>query len=238
MRLAIVSDIHGNALALDAVIADIEAQGADAVLCLGDLLSGPLDPGGTAERLMAHGWPTVRGNHDRYLVEHPEIGGVDGFVRASLSPAQLDWLAAIPATARFGEDVFLCHGTPSSDEGFWLDGPMSGRTVVLPDAGAVEAHAEGIAAAIMLCGHTHRPRSVRLSDGRMVVNPGAVGMQVFHGSPDARYALIERGSRGFSVGLRSVPYDHEAAAVQAEANGFGHWRDVLLHGWAAPFGLF
>lgn len=69
MRFAAVADIHGNALALEAVIEDLQREGIDQIVNLGDVLSGPIDPAGVAERIIPLGWPTVRGNHDRYLIE-------------------------------------------------------------------------------------------------------------------------------------------------------------------------
>ena len=75
-------------------------------------------------------------------------------------------------------------------------------------------------------------------DGRLIVNPGAVGIQFNHGSPDARYAIIERRDGKYYPSLHAVPYDHFAAARQAEANGFPRWREALITGWVGAEGLF
>lgn len=239
MRVAVLSDVHGNALALDAVLADVAHQGVDATLCLGDHVSGPMDPAGVAERLMALDGLVIAGNHDRWVIEPREDsrGDVDQFAASRLSQVQRDWLAALPATAVFNNEIFLCHGTPVSDEQPWIDGWFSNRTASLPGEAAVLAAAEGVDYPIMVCGHTHLARSVRLRDGRRIINPGAVGFQLVHGSPDARYAVIERRHGKWSTSLRVVEYDHDAAAAQAVANGFEPWADVLTSGWAhsAPF---
>ncbi len=71
MRIAILADIHGNSAALDAVLADIDRKGIIHILNLGDCLSGPLDPAGTADRLIARPFPTIAGNHDRWLIDRP-----------------------------------------------------------------------------------------------------------------------------------------------------------------------
>ena len=84
---------------------------------------------------------------------------------------------------------------------------------------------------MLLCGHTHVPRAVRLRDGRLIVNPGSVGLQINHGSPDARYAIVELRGGKYYPSFHAVPYDHFAAARQAEANGFPQWRDALVTGW-------
>ena len=95
---------------------------------------------------------------------------------------------------------------------------------------------------LILCGHTHIPRAVRLGDGRLVVNPGSVGCPgydspkpVYHrgqtGTPDASYAILERTPRGWSVTFRYVPYDHMSMARLARANGLPVWLNALATGW-------
>ncbi len=238
MRFAVVSDVHGNVHALDAVLVDIQRQGVDATLCLGDHVSGPLDPAGAADRLMQISGPVIRGNHDQWLVEGERLKRVDQFASRELTVVHRRWLEEMPATEVFAGEVFLCHGTPQSDTEPWLDGWFDGRQTTLPDEASVAAPAEGYDYPLMLCGHTHMARSVRLRDGRVIVNPGAVGLQLVHGSPDARYAIIERREGRWITELRVVEYDHHAAAALAVANGFAAWTEPLVTGWAGPQGLF
>ena len=242
MRFAVISDVHGNALALDAVLADIASRGVDAILCLGDHVSGPLDPVGAADRLMALDGPVIHGNHDRWITQgrrdDRDLDRVDRFATDQLRPDQLAWLAAQPATAIFNGEIFLCHGTPASDNAPWLDDWYQQRNTTLPDEAAVTGPAAGIDYPMILCGHTHMARSVRLRDGRRIVNPGAVGLQLVHGSPDARYAMIERRNGRWLIDLRIVEYDQHAAASQAVANGFPRWSEAITTGWADAAGLF
>lgn len=242
MRFAVISDVHGNALALDAVLADIARQGVDATLCLGDHVSGPLDPAGAADRLMELDGPVIRGNHDRWLAERSREGKdldpVDRFALMRMKATHRDWLEAMPATAVFNGEVFLCHGTPASDHAAWLDGWYYDRQATLPAEAAVLRAAEGLDYPILLCGHTHMARSVRLRDGRQIINPGSVGLQLVHGSPDARYAVIERRNGKWATSLRVIEYDHHAAGEQAVANGFQVWKEALATGWADATGLF
>lgn len=239
MRLAVISDVHGNVLALDAVLADIARQSVDTVICLGDNVSGPVDPAGAADRLMALDGPSIRGNHDRWTsdLSLKGSGRIDQFARAALNAAQLDWLAGLAATATHGDRVFLCHGTPADDETPWLDRFYTGRTTTLPSEAEVASQAIGLDYDLMLCGHTHVPRSLRLLDGRLIVNPGSVGMQLVHGSPDARYAIVERRAGGWHTSLLAVPYDHAEAARRAAANGFPQWAASLTNGWVGPESL-
>lgn len=239
MRLAVLSDIHGNSLALDAVLDDLSREAVDGIVVLGDHVSGPVDPEGVARRLMGLDALYIRGNHDRWTVDLglPGSGRVDRFARDQLSPDQVEWLAGLPATAQWGDEVFLCHGTPQDDEVPWLDSFFDGRTATLPDEASVAAHVDGLDFPVYLCGHTHMPRAVRLADGRLVFNPGSVGMQLVRGSPDARYGLLEKRSRGWQSSVKILPYDHEAAAARAAENGFPQWRASLVSGWAGPESL-
>lgn len=240
MRIAVISDVHGNRLALEAVEADIAMVGVDATINLGDLFAGPLDPAGTADLLIERGYPTVIGNHDRWLIDTPidKQAPVEKFTSEQLKPVHFDYLRSLPATTDIEGEVFLCHGTASSDEEPWLDAWWTDRTVTVPGEVEVTAKAEGLDFPVLLCGHTHMSRVVRLRDGRMIVNPGAVGLQINYGAPDARYAVLERHGGRWSASLRAVPYDFEAAARQVLANGFPKWADAIRTGWASPVGLF
>ncbi len=215
-------------------------RGVDATFNLGDLVSGPLEPNWVADILMDLDIPTVRGNHERMLIDNPpdRLGPVDRFAQEQMESRHRIWLNDLPATMSLLDDVFLCHGTPTSDDETWLDNFWDGRTVVTPDEATVAAKAEGFDYPVLLCGHTHIPRAVRLRDGRLIVNPGSVGIQFNHGSPDARYAIIERRDGKYYPSFHAVPYDHFAAARQAEANGFPRWREALVTGWAGAGGLF
>lgn len=240
MRIAVISDIHGNRHAFEAVEADIAQLGVDATINLGDLVSGPVDPVGTIDLLMERLYPTIIGNHDRYLLERPadDLDRVDGYVASKLKQRHFDYLRSLPRTTDIEGEVYMCHGSPISDVDPWLDNWWTGRTTTMPDEASVQAKAQGIDFPVMLCGHTHIARIVRLRDGRLIVNPGSVGVQFFHGAPDARYALLERHGGKWSASLRAVAYDWNAAAKLALKHGFPQWKDALTTGWVGAEGLF
>ena len=126
MALAVISDIHSNIAALEAVLDDIARRGIDRIVNLRDSLSGPFDGPATADLLTKLDLVTVRGNHDRQLVDRPKetMGLWEQWVIDDLSPRQLDWIRALPLTADC-HGAFLCHGTPTSDEKNWLFLPQS-----------------------------------------------------------------------------------------------------------------
>jgi diadenosine tetraphosphatase ApaH/serine/threonine PP2A family protein phosphatase len=244
MRFAAIADVHGNHLALEAVIADIRAQGIDDIVNLGDMASGPLDARRTMDALMALDAVHVLGNHDRYLIDRPPemMGSWDRPAHAQLEPRHLDWLRAVPANRVFRDRVFLCHATPATDEVYWLETVCPDGTVRMATLESIEHAAEGIAQSLILCAHSHVARAVRLRDGRLIVNPGSVGCPGYRdvrpyphvieaGTPDARYAILERVGGAWQVTFRHVPYDHDPMAALARRNGQPELANALSTGW-------
>jgi diadenosine tetraphosphatase ApaH/serine/threonine PP2A family protein phosphatase len=242
MKFAAIADVHGNCVALEAVLADIAALGITEVVNLGDHVRCPLEPRRTADLLIARGFPSFQGDQDRRLVEMDRTGTSTRADYKQLDRTHLDWLASLPPTMIYRDDVFLCHATPRNDAAYWLEHVTNDAIVHASPIEDVEAEAEGLTASLILCGHKHIPRVVRLRDGRTVVNAGSVGcpgytyaVPVVHtmqtGTPDACYAILERTSPGWSVTFRYVPYDHMAMAELARRNGVPDWASALATGW-------
>jgi diadenosine tetraphosphatase ApaH/serine/threonine PP2A family protein phosphatase len=244
MRVAAIADVHGNYLALEAVVADIRAQNIDEIVNLGDMASGPLDARRAMDLLMGLDAVHVLGNHDRYLIDRPpeKMGSWDWPAHAQLDASHLDWLRAVPPTRVFREKIFLCHATPANDEVYWLETVLPDGTVRMASLEAIEKAAEGIIQPLILCGHTHLARAVRLGDGRMVINPGSVGSPGYRdihpfphvveaGTPDARYAILELDGGVRRATFRHVPYDHDAMAALARRNGDAELASALATGW-------
>lgn len=242
-RIAVLADIHGNADALAAVLVDILDQAPDAVVNLGDCFSGPLDAARTAHLLAgANLTATVRGNHDRWLSDPNAMDEWDKRAHPHLSPETLVWLAALPATAVV-DDAFLCHATPQDDLSYWLEAYTPDGTARRASLDKITARAKDIPQSLMLCGHTHVARAVRLADGRLVVNPGSVGCPGFTdhsapsprhvcaGTPHAAYAIVDRVGSTWTVSHRLVPYDTASAVARARAAGFTDWEQALGTGW-------
>ncbi len=245
MRTGILADIHGNRWALEAVLDDAAGRAVDRWVNLGDCFYGPLDPAGTAELLRPLDAVSVGGNQDRNLVSPPE--GMEDlptfrFVRGALSAVDLDWLATLPATTVAGE-VYLCHGTPRSDVEPLLEEVREGCVSLRPATRVAESLG-AMTEPVVACGHTHVPRLMLMPSGRLVINPGSVGLPAYTddspfphameaGSPHARYAILEERGEGRSVEQLAVPYDWEAAARQARGRERPDWTQWLRTGRAA-----
>lgn len=230
MRIAVISDVHGNLIALDAVLDHIARQQPDAIVNLGDLVSGPYDPHGSAERQMRLAAMTLAGNHERQLLEGG-TGFSDSFARARITQAHMDWIASLPQTLTLAEgEVFVCHGSPAGGDLEYLLEDVSRGFPVLDTQGAIASRIAGIGGArVVLCGHTHIPRLAWV-EGVLIVNPGSVGMPAYDddtpvphvmeaGTPHARYAMVERTAHGWAATFHAIPYDFAAAADQARQAG-------------------
>jgi predicted phosphodiesterase len=257
MRIAVIADIHGNVLALEAVLADIARRGADLTVNLGDVVSGPLWPRETYERLAPLNLPTVRGNHDRalcepvaglgasdrYAVEQLQIARKPGrwehFPIQEMPPDACKALAALPPTLTPAPGILACHGTPASDLTYLLDDVADGTMMLAPTA-VIAKRLGGASAGLVLCGHSHIPRAVQIGP-QLIVNPGSVGCPGYldptppahvseAGSPHARYAIADNSSGTWAVELIALTYDWDRAATRAQANGRPEWAMALATG--------
>ncbi|HEY1151638.1 MAG TPA: metallophosphoesterase family protein [Pseudoduganella sp.] len=242
MRIAAISDIHGNLWALEAVLADIERRGVDMTVNLGDILSSPLKPRETAERLMPLDLPTISGNHERQVLEDEpaKLSVEDRYAYDHITDEQRDWIANLPKTLRLTNDVLLVHGAPDSDVRYFME-------TVTPEGRRAATHEEVLEragdaqASLILCGHTHIPRAVRLDDGRLIANPGSVGWPAFddthpfyhraeNNTPHARYGIFQRAPFGWTIEHHAVAYDWNAASEFAARNDNAEWAYLLRTG--------
>jgi len=200
LTVAALYDVHGNLPALEAALAEVDA---DVILVGGDFVAGPW-PAETLERLRALGDRVrfIRGNADREVVEPSGEGRAGGpppglmeFVRERLSADQLEFLAALPLTEAVAVDglgnALFCHATPRSDEEL--------LTRISPDERWLAA-LEGVQAKVVVCGHTHVQFDRIIGDYR-VVNAGSVGMP-YEAEPGAYWLRL-----GPDVELRRTAYD-------------------------------
>ncbi len=257
MRLAVIADVHGNVLALEAVLADIARRHVDLTINLGDVVSGPLWPRETFELLARLDMPTVRGNHDRVLcepvsglgpsdrhaVEQLQVatkpGSWERLAISEMPPEACRALAALPPTLEPLTGVFACHGTPASDTTYLLEDVADGA-MRLAAADKIAQRLGAVTASLVLCGHSHLQRALQVG-GRLIVNPGAVGCPGYidptppghvceAGSPHARYAIADNASGQWAIEMIAIAYDWDRAAARAAANGRPEWAMALATG--------
>ena len=211
--LALLSDIHANLTALDAVLADAEARGATRILCLGDVVGYNGEPEDCVQRMKSAGAVNILGNHDSYITTGQNcersrvVAGIIDRHRAELSEDSIAWLDASRDHVRDGDTLFL-HGGPNDhvDEYLYDVGPDT-----FPD---------GVRR--LFAGHTHVQARHDFSAGTFV-NPGSVG-QPRDGDPRAAYAILQ----GDDIAFHRVAYDIEATIAVMRAKGYEDytWRGL------------
>jgi putative phosphoesterase len=237
MRIAIVSDVHGNIHALDAVLADIHAQRPDRIYCLGDLVGYAAFPNEVIARIRERQIPTLTGNYDDGVgFDRDECGcAYTKELDRQLGQRSLEWtrshttdenkafLRALPPQIRFeadGKRVLLVHGSPRKmNEYLFEDRPLS----------SFERLANSSEARVIVFGHTHLPYT-KDAGGVLFVNAGSVGKPK-DGDPRACYALVTL-AHSHPVTFRRVAYDIAAAASAIRATDLPHKfaRDLELAG--------
>jgi len=213
MRIAVVSDIHGNRTALEAVLADLRSAAPDLVLHGGDLADNGSSPVEIVDHIRALGWPGVMGNTDEMLVRPAAleefaaqskapaalwdaVRAIAAATRAALGEERLAWLHELPLIHR-EPGLALVHASPA---GCWR----------APAANASDADLSEIfgslASPVVAYGHTHLPGIRRLSDEmpQLVINTGSVGLP-YDGDPRASYLLLD----GDRAEIRRVEYNVE-----------------------------
>jgi putative phosphoesterase len=202
--VAAISDIHGNLPALEAVLADIESEGLEKIVVVGDSVSGPW-PAEVFDLLSAVGAQIVRGNADRAEEVARFSSELASWNAVRLGVGRLATVLSWPLTLKLRVDglgdLLVCHSTPTSDTPIYTR--ITPDDELRPMLGSVDAD-------VLLCGHTHMQYDRTLADGLRIVNPGSVGMP-YEGARGAYWAIL-----GPDVDFRRTEYDVEAcvAAIQ------------------------
>lgn len=242
--IAVLSDIHANVWALEAVLEDALERGIGRFVNLGDSLYGPLEPRKTYDLLKNFQVLSVSGNEDRVIHEcsqdemdqYPTLK----YVVKSLENEQIDWLKSLSKTTLIENKIFLCHGSPTDDTVYLLEDVSDGSPRVRDEKKIVEL-LTGNDYPVVICGHTHIPRLIQLSSGQIIINPGSVGLQAYSDdypanhsmenySPQASYVILRENNGHLKVDFIRIPYDHHSATQKAAEMARKDWSFSLMTG--------
>jgi predicted phosphodiesterase len=238
-KYAIISDLHGNSLALLAVLKDIKARRIEQIINLGDHFFGALEPESVAQLLRENPMLCISGNTDREILENKPKEGMKR-VQHELSAESINWLKSLPGTATCDDLFFVCHGTPESDDEYLMEQVTPQGVFVYNDEELIRRTAH-IRERIVLCGHSHVNRVISLSNDKIIINPGSVGLPAYLGngehyfamesmSPHAKYAIVSVSGQQISIEQVLCAYDWHLASANARSNGNENWAQFLLHG--------
>lgn len=234
MRVAFVSDLHANLVALDAALADAKANRVDRVVCLGDIADLGPQPHETVARLRDLGIACIQGNHDSFEETFPGLMDVVQWCEQRLTADDQRFLKTLPKDLRIelepGVSLLCVHGSPRSyDEQLLAQTPNAQL-----DAWELEPSVR-----VVVAGHTH-VQLVRRHQGRTFVNVGSTGqpfLAPFDGAnppvclPRIEYAIVEWTAGALHVDLRSLPLDWSAFEASLRRSGFPN-PDAWLKFWA------
>ena len=214
MRIAVLGDIHGNLMALDAVMTDLEEQSPDQTWCLGDLGWGGPWASECIARVREAAWPCVRGNTDVWITGDPQTIESEAeraefrkMAKAhAISEDDARWLLGLPLGHTGPGSILMVHGTPQS--------PF---TAPEPDAPPAEFKPYEDAAEVVVYGHVHIAFVRQLHTGTTVVNTGAVGKPM--DGETASYLLIDQVGTDIALRHRRVEFDRRAGIAQARTVG-------------------
>ena len=240
MRIAIISDIHGNGVALDAVLEDVDSEGIDQIVCLGDAIQGGPQPAETVQRLRQVGCPVVMGNADAFLLTGSDEGSTEPVTEAQLevrawsfaqlSESDVAFIKGFQPTVEVSLDGgvhLLCfHGSPASF-----------NELIFPETPEEDfQHMLGAYIGAIMCGgHTHLQQIRRIGD-YFFFNPGSVGLaynrhrpeESFTIDPWAEYALLRADSKAhIRLDLRRVPYPVDELLNIYKSSGRPHAEQIM-----------
>ncbi|CAM4383881.1 metallophosphoesterase family protein [Paenibacillus tarimensis] len=243
--IAVMADIHSNSPALDAVLNDIESRHITQIVNLGDTLFGPIDPLGTADRLMQrNGIIHIMGNCDELLLKAHSESLTFQYVKPLMSPSMLRWIQTYVSTWEY-ENILFCHGTPDSND-IYLVEEVTDQGAAVKHPSRLAQELAGVQQTHIICGHSHIGRTIYLPDGKFVINPGSVGLPAYYDqlplphamesmAPHARYAILKKmEDASWRVEHVSLVYDWERAARLAERNGRNDYAYALRTGLVEP----
>ncbi len=221
-RVAVLADIHGNTPALEAVIADISSQDVDEILVGGDLVGRGPEGSAVSRRIRELQWPSIRGNHEDYMLTFRRGEIPDDWLDADewaasrwmaneLSDEDAEYIETLPfsITSRLEPELLVVHGSPAgTSDGI---GPWTTER-------EMAAHADSIRESILVCAHTHRPLDRTFPSGR-IVNVGSVGLP-FNGDRRAQYVIFDITENQVEVEFRRVDYDLDAILAIYDSTGF------------------
>ena len=242
MKIAVISDIHGNKWALEKVLEDIKNRKISTIFNLGDSLYGPLKPIETFELLQKQNIYNISGNEDRILFDNNKKDTKNKtlkFVLEEINEEIIEWLKSNCKT-KIIDDFFLCHGTPKNDNEYLIEKVTRDKVIIKNDK-ELNYEIRNLSQKIICCGHSHKFNLISLETDKYIINPGSVGLQAYtdtkpyyhtmeNGFNKASYCIIIKEKNQFKFYHNLISYDWKSAADCALKRKCNNWVNWLKTG--------
>ncbi|GHU33170.1 DNA methylase [Spirochaetia bacterium] len=233
MKIALISDIHGNIPALEAVYKSILDKNISEIYNLGDSCYGPLWPEETAQFIIKNNIISIMGNGDEDLIKYPLKNETVKYIISQLSEKSINWIKNLPAIYE-NNDVTLFHGSPNNSGKYFLE-KIVNKQIVIKSNDEIKETIKDIKSKYICFGHSHLERILKIND-QILINAGSVGLPAYlENEPEhkietfnnyAKYVIIENRN----IEICNVEYDYKSSCKKAEENNRNDWSTCIKYG--------
>jgi len=233
MKIALISDIHGNIPALEAVYQSIKGKGILEIYNLGDSLYGPLWPEETAQFLINSNIKSIMGNEDEALIKSNNLNETEKYTLSQLSETSINWIKGLPDIYE-SENITLFHGTPNNNRKYFLEKVCKGKVLIKSNKELTKS-IKNIKTKYIGFGHSHLERVIMLEE-KILINAGSVGWPAFLDDKPyhkietlnnfAKYVIIDNQN----IEICHIAYDYKMSCKRAKKNNRADWGKYLEYG--------
>jgi len=233
MKIALISDIHGNIPALEAVYQSIKEKDIFEIYNLGDSLYGPLWPEETAQFIIKNNIKSIMGNEDEDLLKNSYKNETEKYTLSQLSKSSMEWLGMLPASFE-NEYITLFHGSYNNNRKYFLEKIIEGNIIIKSNEELME-DIMNIKTKYIGCGHSHLARVSTIQE-QILINAGSVGWPAYSDDNPphkmetsnnfAKYAVIDN----HNIEICNIAYDYKRASKRAKENNRDDWSKCIESG--------
>jgi predicted phosphodiesterase len=233
MKIALISDIHGNIPALEAVFKSIMDKGISEIYNLGDTCYGPLWPEETVNLIINNNIKSIMGNSDEDIIKYSLKNETVKYTISKLSENSKNWINALPDIYE-DEKITLFHGSPNNKNKYFFENIIN-EQIIIKENNEIKRNIKNIETKYICFGHSHLERIVKI-DNQILINAGSVGLPAYSEDKPkhkietynnyAKYVIINNNN----VEIYNVEYDYKSSSRKAKENNRSDWSKYIENG--------